>query len=182
MGIASAFSVAIKTLAQGPRDYAIPAKVLRELPLSSSSNNPAQGETLSDAHLPPAVQRHILKELIGTTDVSGDDFWDVGSETFLSRFRIGPDVAPVLRVDGGGHLACGATGNCPILFLDTETGAVKLDGNGWKVIVLRPIHNGAHDLAILHNMSACGGEKDEYRYDGKRYRRFAVAEYGHLTC
>jgi hypothetical protein len=161
--------------------YAIPASVLRELPMASSEGDLDQGRAMSEVQLPAAVREHILTELTGP-NAEEDELAEASSETVLSLFQIGPGLAPVLRVKAHGGLACGATGNCTILFLDTATGAVMLAGNGWKVVVLRPLHAGAHDLAILQNTSACAGLRYEYRFDGRRYRMIAETETKSAGC
>jgi hypothetical protein len=167
---------AIEHHPSGSSGNAIPAKALRDLPLSSGgAAYQDQGRHMSDVPLPAAMRQYILDELVGV-NVDPNDLPDVESETVLSRFEIGPKRTPVLRVQGHGPQACGATGNCSILFLDTITGAVILAGNGWKIVTLRPVRFGGHDLAILHNMSACSGLRDEYRFDGRRYRLITESE------
>jgi hypothetical protein len=66
---------------------------------------------------------------------------------------------------------CGATGNCALWVFDWQTGDLILSADGWGFKVEPTLHHGRYDIVTRANMSAFGGVRDLYEFDGHVYQQ-----------
>jgi hypothetical protein len=99
----------------------------------------------------------------------------------VRRVAMAPNGEQGLIVQGNGTCMCGAVGNCPFWLVTGKSNPrVILDANGIQTFGFQRSTTASHyDLILGRHDSAMATDLQQYRFDGKRYRRqdCALAEW-----
>ena len=132
------------------------------------------GVPLGKSRLTSAFQKQVIQDLLGApgppTFQDPDEAREALDDVYVRRFRIGPSLPPVIRVEGRSDYLCGAHSSCPILFYNSSTRLQVLSAGG-SDLKLRPgLHQGAHDILVDEAISCCEENHYLYRFNGHRYK------------
>ena len=95
----------------------------------------------------------------------------------VERVVLAPNGQQGLLVQGNGNCMCGATGNCPFWLITGKSNPrVILDANGIQTFGFQKSTTADHyDLILGRHDSAMATDLQQFKFDGKRYRRQGCA-------
>jgi hypothetical protein len=126
------------------------------------------GGTVDTLPVSPHALRHIRAVLHREGPLDPEDRVDVGAFAAII-VTLGTTPHQAIEVTASGYL-CGATGNCTVWLFDRNTGATLITDNGYDFLYAHTLHHGLPDISVQHNLSCCEGTRNNYRFDGIRYK------------